>query len=250
MMRRAAGALALAVLGAIAAAAQPAAQQQAPRSARGSAPDDLTGYWVSVVTEDWRWRMVTPPKGDYSSVPLNDAGRAVADTWDPARDEAAGEACRAYGAPAVMRIPGRVRIAWDDDNTLRVDTEAGAQTRLFRFGSTAAQGEPTWQGHSAAAWEYAGGRMRRGAAAPPGGSLKVVTRGLRPGYLRRNGVPYSANAVVTEYFNRTNEENGDSWLIVTTIVEDPQYLTARFVTSTHFKRLDAAAWNPTPCRPS
>ena len=81
-----------------------------------------------------------------------------------------------------------------------------------------------------------------------GGSMKVVTTHLRPGYLRKNGVPYSADAVVTEYYTRTNEPNGDSWLIVTTVVEDRKNLNQPFITSTHFKKqADATGWNPTPC---
>src|SRR5438034_1309230 len=48
---------------------------------RALAPFDLTGYWVSVVTEDWRWRMVTPAKGDSTSVPLNPEGRRVTEMW-------------------------------------------------------------------------------------------------------------------------------------------------------------------------
>jgi len=192
--------------------------------------------------------MVTPAKGDYASVPLNAEGVKVANTWDPAKDEAAGNQCKSYGAAAIMRVPGRLHITWEDDNTLRIDTEAGTQARLFHFGpSQPPGGEPTWQGHSVAAWEYAGGRAGRGAEAR-GGSLKVVTARMRPGYLRKNGVPHSGNAVVTEYFNRTLETNGDSWLIVTTVVEDPQYLNQRFVTSSHFKKLpDGSGWKPTPC---
>jgi hypothetical protein len=62
----------------------------APVPAQASAPIDLTGYWVSVVTEDWRWRMATPPKGDYQSLPLSLEARKVADAWDLAKDEAAG----------------------------------------------------------------------------------------------------------------------------------------------------------------
>ena len=58
----------------------------APPTPRAAAPVDLTGYWVSVVTEDWRFRMVTPPKGDYASVPLNAEARRVADAWDPSKD--------------------------------------------------------------------------------------------------------------------------------------------------------------------
>jgi len=247
---------ALAMSGIGAAAQQTPAQPPTPRA---QAPVDLTGYWVSIVTEDWRWRMVTPPKGDYSSLPLTAEARKVADAWDPARDTAAGEACRAYGAAAIMRVPGRIRVSWENDTTLRVDTESGMQTRLFRFASSAVEGlgagaapapagAPSWQGRSVAQWQMAGGR--RGAP-PAGGSLRVVTTGLRPGYLRRNGVPYSASAVVTEYYNRTSEPNGDSWLIVTTVVDDPVNLTARFVTSSHFKKApDGSIWNPTPCEAS
>ena len=69
----------------------------APPTAKAAAPMDLTGYWVAFVSEDWRFRMVTPPKGDYRGVPLTPEGRKVADAWDPAADEAAGKKCKAYG---------------------------------------------------------------------------------------------------------------------------------------------------------
>src|SRR3954453_3132656 len=104
---------------------------QTPREA---APIDLTGYWVSVISEDWKFRMVTPKKGVYDSLVLNAEGRRVADTWDLARDEATGEQCRAYGAANIMRVPGRLHITWQDDSTLKIDTDAGTQTRLVRFG--------------------------------------------------------------------------------------------------------------------
>ena len=224
----------------------------APVSARDAAPEDLTGYWVSIVTEDWRFRMVTPAKGDYASVPLNPTGRQAADTWDPAKDEAAGEQCRSYGAAALMRVPGRLHVTWQDDQTIKIETDAGTQTRLLHFnGAQPANTAASWQGYSAAEWDMAGGGRGgpgRGGRGPRAGSLKVVTTHMKPGYLRKNGVPYSANAVLTEYYTRTNEDNGDSWLIVTTIVEDPMYLQQPFVTSTHFKKQpDAAHWNPTPC---
>jgi hypothetical protein len=233
---------------AVTAAQRGGAPQQPPASPRASAPYDFTGYWVSIVTEDWRWRMMTPAKGDYASVPLNAEGTRVADTWDPAKDEAAGEQCRSYGAPAIMRVPGRLHVTWHDDNTLRIDTDSGTQTRLFHFGSsTQPAGEPSWQGHSVAVWERGAGG-RRGAAPILAGSLKVETTALRPGYLRKNGVPYSANTNLTEYYNATHEDNRDSWMIVTTVVQDPRYLNGRFFTSSHFKKLpDASGWNPTPC---
>src|SRR5262245_54446933 len=171
-----------------------------PLAPREAAAIDLTGYWVSVITEDWKFRMVTPKKGVYDTLTLNAEGRKVGDSWDPARDEAAGEQCRAYGAGNIMRMPTRLRVAWDDANTLRIDTDAGTQTRVFHFGAApagtaAASGEPSWQGHSVATWQYAPGR-----GTPRRGSLKVVTTNLRPGYVRRNGAPYSKDATVTEYF--------------------------------------------------
>jgi hypothetical protein len=225
--------------------AQQRGRQVAPPITRANAPIDLTGDWVSVVTEDWRWRMVTPPKGDVSSIPLNNEGRRVANTWDPAKDEAAGTQCKAYGAPAIMRVPGRVHITWENDSTLRIDTDAGMQTRLFHFsGSVPKGGEPAWQGHSVAQWEVAGGR----GETPRAGNLKVVTTRMRPGYLRKNGVPYSENTVLTEYFHRMVEPNGDGWLLVMSIVEDPQYLAQPFITTTQFKKVpDRSGWNPTPC---
>src|ERR1700761_2606167 len=78
-----------------------------PLTPKQMAPEDLTGYWVSVVTEDWRFRMVTPAKGDYASVPLNGPGRAMANTWDPDKDIAAGQQCKSYGAAGLMRVPMR-----------------------------------------------------------------------------------------------------------------------------------------------
>ena len=131
-------------MGIAALAATPAVAQRGGRgqggggaaSARDSAPLDLTGQWVSLVTDDWRWRMVMPPKGDVLYLPVNDAGRRAAEQWDPAKDEAAGEACRAYGAGGIMHLPGRLRISWENENTLKVETDTGQQTRLFNFGAT------------------------------------------------------------------------------------------------------------------
>src|SRR5215472_6403850 len=135
--------------------------QQPPTTAFAAAAVDFTGYWVSVVTEDWRWRMVTPARGDFAGVPLNAEGRRVGEAWDPLKDEKSGEQCRAYGAAGIMRRPGRLHITWQDDNTLRIDTDEGTQTRLFHFAGKAPEHlEKTWQGYSAANWE----RPPRGAS--------------------------------------------------------------------------------------
>lgn len=220
-----------------------------PQTAQQMAPIDLTGYWVAVISEDWRWRMVTPAKGDVASIPLTPEGFKTAQAWDPAKDEAAGEQCRAYGAAGLMRTPTRLHITWADANTLRMDTDYGTQTRLFHFGSwTAPAGPATWQGASVAKWEGIP-RGRGGAApAPTTGSLSVVTTKLRPGYLRKNGVPYSANTVLNEYWDLTTAPNGDKWIVITSIVTDPANLQLPFTTALQFKKeADGSKWDPTPC---
>lgn len=247
------GILALALVGAM---TTPVVQAQGPGrgqapgpppTPKAAAPIDLTGYWVAIVNEDWRWRMVTPPKGDVASVPLNPEGVKVANAWNPATDGS----CLAYGAAGLMRMPTRLHITWESDTVLKVDTDAGVQTRRLVFGAAPAARRPvpSLQGASVADWE----RPARGRGAPvPGvGNLKVVTTNLRAGWLRRNGVPYSEGTTLTEYFDRFAAPNGDEWLVVTAIVSDPKYLTQDFVTSSHFKReADGAKWAPAPCKPA
>ena len=226
-----------------------------PPTARASAPIDLTGYWVAVVNEDWRFRMVTPAKGDYGGVQITKEALQIVNNWDPAADEKAGEQCKSYGAGAVMRLPARFHITWQDDSTLKVDVDAGTQTRLFRFGQGASggsggsqdpplrDGDRTWQGDSTAQWERGGGR----GGPPVGGSLTVVTKNMRAGYLRKNGVPYSANATVTEYFDLSPSPGGQM-MVVTTVVDDPRYLVQPLIVSSHFKKeADGSKWDPTPC---
>jgi hypothetical protein len=251
----------------LAAAATAAAQQRGggapqgpPLSAWAAAHFDLTGYWMPIITEDWRTRMTTAPRGDYAGVPLTAEGRKAADAWDPAADT--GDlACRAYGVGGLMRMPLRLHITWADDQTLRLESDAGGQVRLLRFGGPgrAAPGDVsgsrlqpenrTWQGQSIAVWEkqpQARGFAPRIPSEGPG-VLKVATTGMRPGYLRRNGVPYSGDAVITEYFVR-HADFGQEWFTVITTVEDPRYLARPFITSTHFRREpDATRWNPRPC---
>jgi hypothetical protein len=229
---------------------------------RAGAPIDLTGYWVSIVTQDWRWRMVTPAKGDYVGIPMNVEAKKVADTWDPAKDEAAGEQCKSYGAPALMSVPGRLHITWENDNTLKVDTDAGMQTRLLQFGErqTSPETPRTWQGVSVAQWQTPRANVplllrpvpRSAGSEPPsgpkGGSLRVVTTNLRPGYLRKNGVPYSANAVLTEHWDLFKRSNGEEWLTITTQIEDQEYLREPRIIALVFKKEpNGAKWDPTPC---
>ena len=234
------GLVSLAVLLALSAGLKPSpTSAQVPASARDSAPIDLTGYWVSYVTENWRYRMVTPAKGEYRRIPASPAALPLINAWDPAADDKAGNQCKSYGAGGIMNVPGRLRISWQDANTLRIDTDAGTQTRRLRFADTPARpGPASWQGDSSARWEPAEG----------GGSLRVVTSNLRAGYLRKNGVPYSERTTVTEHFDVAPLPGGSRLLLVNTVVEDPVYLTGPYVTSPHFKKEpDGSKWDPTPC---
>ncbi len=243
-------------------AAQSAVQAQGRRQASGppptaqaAAPIDLTGYWVSIVTLDWNYRMVTPRPGDYSDVPLTAAGIEIMDAWDPAKDAAAGEQCRSYGAPAIMRVPEHLHITWQDEQAMKIQTDAGEQTRLFHFvKSDAASGPRTWQGYSFAVWQIqrrgtdtGGSRLDR-PGAPVWGNLKVTTTDLKAGYLRKNGIPYSDNAQLVEYYDLLPKESGEQMLVVTSTVTDPLYLTKPFIVNSNFKKLaSAAGWEPSAC---
>jgi len=249
-------------------AAQP--PPQAPQSARQAAQTDFTGTWVAQVNEDWRFRMVTAPIGDTASIPLNPAGIELAKKWSLDADNANGDQCKAFGAGGIMRLPTRVRVSWTNDDTLRFEMDAGTQTRLFNFASAQPSGERTLQGFSVAQWmrppPLAGGPILNQQAGLPGrtaqpvaptapavpsnarGSLKVTTTNVLPGYLRKNGIPYSENAVVTEYFDRFSAFGAD-YMQVVTIVDDPTYLRLPFVVSNQFKREpDDSKFNPAPCR--
>jgi hypothetical protein len=233
-------------------------QAPAPPTPQAAAPIDLTGYWVSIIVDEWRFR-VTPQKGDILYLPLTADARQIANAWDPAKDEAEGKQCKAYGAVGVMQRPGRIHITWENPTTLKLEADAGTQMRLLHFGAPPDKGQTSWQGYSAAEWQLPGGgaRGRRGAPPPAEnapnraaglGSLKVVTTNMLPGYIRKNGVPYSGNAVLTEYFNRLTGEQNDSYIAMTATVDDPAYLTGPFIRTYNFKKLpDATGWEPTPC---
>lgn len=216
-------------------------------SAKDSSPHDLEGYWVALVTEDWRFRMVVAEAGDYQGISLTPAGSETANAWDPAADEAAGEACRAYGVGGIMRMPTRLHISWASDNVLSIETDAGKQTRLLKFGSAQdTVGAGSWQGISNARWDL---QSAGGFGSPiVNGTIEVNTTEMKPGYLRRNGVPYSEESTLVEYFEMVTEENGDQYLIVISVLEDPVNLTQAVLTSTNFKReFNGSKWDPSEC---
>jgi hypothetical protein len=245
---------------------------QPARTAKASAPIDLTGYWTAVITEDWHVRMPTARKGDFGTgppgavsqvgvgrlgegenpaqdgnIPYNLKGAQVAMAWDPAKDAAEGNPCKAYGAPGIMRQPTHLRFAWQDDNTLKMDADFGNQTRLFHFGAAAQSQEQSLQGYSAASWIIMGGGGGQ-ANYERSGSLKAVTTHLKPGYYWKNGMPYTGNALLKENFFLLQLPDNSTWLTVTQQVEDPEYLKEPFVVNYHFKKLpDGSKWNPAPC---
>jgi hypothetical protein len=232
-----------------------------PRGPQGPpkavAPVDVTGYWVSLITEDWRFRQFAAPKGDFSGVPLNQEGTKAGNTWDPTDTND----CKAYGAAGLMRVPSRFHITWQDDNTLKVESDAGTQTRLLHFAAAGpnvmtqvpAGTAPSPQGYSIATWERQLGRTRGGQGQPGagdsrGGDLMINTSNLTAGFLRWNGAPYSDKATMTEYWDILREPDGTQYLLVKTIVHDPTYLTQDFITSTHMrKQADASGWSPSTC---
>jgi hypothetical protein len=251
-VKRSAPAVALAA--ALVVCPQPAAAQAVYQRL---APVDLTGTWVSVVTEDWDLRMITPLPGDFAGLPLNDEAKKFANAWAPSRDSR--EACKAYGAPSIMRIPERVKISWQNDgDTLQIQTDAGQQTRLLHFTGAPPAGTTGLQGYSAASWEYGRGfEPARASAAKTsldaqaraaGGTLKVITTNLSAGYLRKNGVPFSEQATVSEYFEVLPDPNGTPWFVVTTIIHDPKYLVRDYIISSNFKKEpNDSKWHPSPC---
>jgi len=276
--------------GGLAAQAPPPAQPPAPAdTAQNAALMDLTGYWVSVVDQDWRFRMMTPPKGDYAQVPLNAAGRKISDEFDPALYGGANYQtsgiidCRAYGAAGLMHMPTRLHITWVSPDVLKIETDWGEQTRLIHFTpgrpygdmeqalrtgeAGTSHGPASMQGYSVAVWEQpyrfnASGFQRgpvpgRGGGLgqaqinimQPGGDLAVVTTDLVPGWLRRNGVPYSSHTRVIEHFQVFQDPTGQQWFDVTTEVNDPEYLNTPFLTTADFlKEADGSKWAPHACK--
>ncbi len=83
---------------------------------------------------------------------------------------------------------------------------------------------------------------------PNAGNLKVDTSHLRAGYLRKNGVPFSEETVMTEHFNILIGQRGDRYLAIQTFVDDPVYLNRHFVRTLLFKNEpDDSKWHPTGC---
>jgi hypothetical protein len=143
-----------------------------------------------------------------------------------------------------MRQPTRLKIDWEGDNVLRIDTDAGEQTRLLKFESAQdGAGAGSLQGVSNASWTVA-----RAGGAPVGGTLNVTTTDMSSGYFRSNGVAYSTESTLTEYFELLQPGNGEEYLLVISILNDPIYMAGPLMTSTNFKReANDDKWSPESC---
>ncbi len=214
----------------------------------------MTGYWVSVVTEDWRWRMLVAEPGDVENgIPLNQAGRELAEAWRPDGNEL--ESCLVFGGAGIMRYPGRLYISWENEETLRMDFSAGEQARLLHFNDTDASSNTasSLQGYTSANWYKERQTRGMGFGGPvrsfEGGNLRSVTQNLTPAFLQRNGVPYSDQATIESSYKVIDAPNGDRWLIITSVVNDPVYLQQHWITSTNFKyEENGDNWDPISCR--
>lgn len=228
----------------------------AAQSARDHAPFDPTGYWVSVIKQNWRFRMIVPGPGEYSDVPINLKAKEAADAWDRNAEEKAGRQCAAYGAAVLMRQPMRLHISWVNQETLKIETDNGMQTRLLHFKPAAQTAiEPSWQGYSRASWHifkppekiFAGPFDKDDSKTY--GSFSVVTDHLLSGLLRKNGIPYSDKTTLQEYWEvHADEDTKDVWMTISAIVQDPEYLQAPYTYNTIFKKEpDGSKWDPAPC---
>ena len=239
----------------------------AAASAKAAAPVDLTGYWVSLVTEDWIERMSpdSPPSGTGGGGGGfggfggggGGGGRGRGGAPQAAPSPANADPCRVYGAGGSMRVPGRLNISWADDNTLKVEMDAGTQTRTMHFGQTAAPaGTPrSLQGYSVASWDtgargggfggFGGARGGAAPAAPRWGQLKVVTTNTTGGYLLSSRNTYGENAVITEYF-APHSDFGTDYMTVITMIEEGGG-NPRTVSSTFKKEPNGSKFKPTGC---
>lgn len=183
---------------------------------------DLTGEWAPIYHENGPERLPGPELGDYTELPLNEAGRLAADSWDADRISVVQEyQCRPHGSDYALRGLGNQRVTRDiDPATQRV---VAFRTHMLAWDSDRViwmDGRPhppeyaphSWQGFSTGVWE--------------GNTLTVTTTHLKTNYLRRNGVPRSDKAVVTEHWSRHG-----TYLTVVTVINDPVYLTEPLVRS-------------------
>jgi len=185
---------------------------------------NLSGGWGQKLHEDEPERGPGPEIGDYTGMPINDAARMKADTWDAQRWGMVEHECDPHPVDDAVRGPADMRI-WSEGDPFTQAVVAWRTTVRYKLTQRtiymdgrphpSANAPRTWQGFSTGTWEA--------------DMLQVTTTHMKEGWLRRNGLPRSDKAAMTEYFIR----HGD-FLTLVTDVEDPVYLTEPFIRTTNW----------------
>jgi hypothetical protein len=201
---------------------------------------DLAGMWGQRFHEDLPERGAGPEIGDYAGLPINDAARMRADTWDAAKWTVPERQCEPHPADYAPRGPANLRIGSAVDP---ISQDVIAWHLTIMWGLThrtiwmdgrprpSARAQHSWQGFSNGEWE--------------GDMLKVTTTHLKEGWLRRNGVPRSEQATLIEYFIRHED-----YLTVVSVVDDPVYLTEPFVRTSNWVVDPGLQLSPFSCIPT
>ena len=204
--------------------------------APAAAQVDFSGEWAPRFWEDNPERVAGPELGDFLGIPINDAARKRAEAWDASIQTLPEWQCRPHSADYIWRGPSQLRISKEIDPVSREITAYHAEWLRSVDRAIYLDGrEPpppdalhTWAGFSVGRWE--------------GDMLTIKVTHLKEGYLRRNGLPRSDKATVTEHWVR----NGD-FLTVTTIINDPVYLTEPFIRTTDYELAVNQQIPPYPC---
>ena len=195
-------------------------------SVRASAQIQLSGVWNPMRShEDDQDRGPGPDLGDYTGLPINDAARLFAESWDASRLTLQEHQCRVHVAPYIFHGPLRLRI-WEEK-----DPETQQVIAIKNYISTYEQTRTIWMD----------GRPHPSAYAPhtfmgfstgvwEGDTLTVTTTHLKQGWLRRNGVPESDQTTVVEHFIRHGQ-----YFTHIAIITDPVYLAEPMIRSTDFQ---------------
>jgi len=197
---------------------------------------ELSGVWQPQYHEDFTERIPGPELRDYLGLPINDAARQFADSWDPSRITLPEEQCRVHVSPYILRGPTNLRIWVEKDPktqevlAIKMYSSTYEQTRTIWMDGRAHPGPNaphTWMGFSTGRWD--------------GDMFIVDTTHLKQGWVRRNGVLMSDQANMTEYIVL----NGDLMTHAVVLI-DPVYLTEPLVKSQEFGRaqrdLPAQTW--------
>ena len=205
-----------------------------------SAQVDLTGMWAPIFHEDQVERIPGPDVGDYAGLPINDALRFRADSWDASLLTLPEHQCKPHPSTYGFRGVGNLRISAEvDDKTqsiLKIHTHIQWQEQRRDIWMDGRPHPPdyaahTWQGFSTGQWE--------------GNVLVVKTTHLKAGWIRRNGLLVTDQTTMTERFIRHG-----NYLTHIYMIEDPNYLTEPLIKTNGFQLTANPVMQPYPCYPT